>query len=236
MRAFRTLLLVSLLPTAAAALAAPAPKIAPTGGNAQVDAQLRVMFDKADANTDGFLDRDEIAKAFRGPRAKAPTGGIYDDKGNFTPLYYQAKQKYPELVFLWAADKDGDNQLSWDEFRQYGEAYAASIQHQQQAMQQAMQNAYRQAARSVRTSRPRRTTSYVRNTGRYVYAQQRTLAHQVQAQQQQRLRMGQAYQQAMHRQYELRAQQMNYLRARAVAYHRTPQRHATVVYHHSRRR
>ncbi|HEY7153846.1 MAG TPA: EF-hand domain-containing protein [Gemmataceae bacterium] len=95
--------------------------------NPQVDAQLHALFNKWDLNHDGFLDKEELAKHFRGPKATPPDGDMYGDKGNLTPLYYQARKKYPGLIFLWSLDKDMDGRVSWTEFEQYGQQYAAAL-------------------------------------------------------------------------------------------------------------
>ena len=83
----------------------------------QVEAQL-ALFDKWDLDRDGYLDKEELAQHFRGPKAKPPEGDMYDDKGNLTPLFYQAKKKYPDLIFLWSLDKDMDGRISWTELEQ----------------------------------------------------------------------------------------------------------------------
>ncbi len=146
----------------------------PSGGStAQVEAQLKALFDKADLNHDGYLDKEELAKGFRGPRATPPTGGLYDDKGRPTQLYSQAQSKYPDLAFLWAVDKDGDNSVSWAEYRTSGlEGYAAQ-QKKLQAMQRALQAAAKQASQ-YRANMQRQQAQLVRN-----------LQHQYAAQQQQ---------------------------------------------------
>src|SRR5690349_740217 len=102
---------MTFLPRSAGALAvAAAVALAPAAfaqGNAPA---LRAEFDRADLNSDGFLDVVELARAFRGPDAKlAPP--LYDEKGRPTPALAQASSEYPDLVFLWAADKDGDQRV-----------------------------------------------------------------------------------------------------------------------------
>jgi hypothetical protein len=92
--------------------------------------QLHTLFRSWDLNNDGFLERGELAKHFRGPKAVSQEGGMYDDKGNATPLYYQARTKYPDLIFLWSLDKDHDDRISWPEFEQYGLTYANALKQQ----------------------------------------------------------------------------------------------------------
>src|SRR5262249_28910825 len=122
----------------------------------QVEAQLRALFKKWDLNNDGFLDREELAKHFRGPQAVSPAGGMYDDKGNATPLYHQARTKYPDLMFLWPLDKDLDDRVSWPEFEQYGLKYANALKQRLQAQQGLLQQIYARANRNLRNARSRR--------------------------------------------------------------------------------
>ena len=65
--------------------------------------QFRNLFDKWDADKDGVLDKEELAKAFRGPDAKP------SDKDGETGT--------PEALFLEQLDTDGDDKISraeWD--------------------------------------------------------------------------------------------------------------------------
>jgi len=157
-----------------AALATAAPQKDP-----QVEAQLHALFNKWDLDRDGFLDKEELAKHFRGPKAKPPEGDLYDDKGNLTPLFYQAKTKYPDLIFLWSLDKDMDGRINWSEFEQNGQAYEAALKQQfknrQQlvlSQQRALQSMHSRAYRNVRNSQ-HRNTNYNRNGRRYYGRQQR---------------------------------------------------------------
>lgn len=145
--------------------------------NPQVEAQLHALFNKWDLNGDGFLDKEELAKHFRGPKAKPPDGDMYDDKGNLTPLYYQARTKYPDLVFLWALDKDSDSRISWMEFEQYGQQYAAALKQRVKNQQQLLQQIYGQAYRNMRNAQSARA-NYVRNANRYYGRQQRHVVRQ----------------------------------------------------------
>lgn len=145
--------------------------------NSQVEAQLRKLFDRWDLNHDGFLDKDELAKHFRGSSAKPPEGNMYDDKGNLTSLFYQAKKKYPDLIFLWSLDKDMDGQISWPEFEKYGQAYAAALRQRLQSQQRLLANIQAQAYRNIRNSQYRRNY-YVRNGRRYYGQQQRHTSSQ----------------------------------------------------------
>ena len=97
----------SFLFTAAAAvaglLAAGSSGAAAPPNNHRLDAS----FAQADKNKDGFLDADELAKAFRGPTAKA-----IDDKVG-------AKETHPDHAFMDAWDADKDGKVSKAEFEKY---------------------------------------------------------------------------------------------------------------------
>lgn len=93
----------AILYTFAAVLATGPASAAPPVNNHGLD----VTFAQADKNKDGFLDADELAKAFRGPNAKA-----IDDK-------LGAKEAHPDHAFLDAWDADKDGKVSQAEFEKY---------------------------------------------------------------------------------------------------------------------
>ncbi len=130
-----------------------------------VEAQLRVSFGRMDLNKDGLLDDVELARAFRGPRAKPVPLPQFDDKGNYTSPSGQAGLKYPDQVYLLALDQDGDGRISWAEFDSYGEAYAVQFKNMQRLNQQALRAAYAQAQRNLAV---RRNANYSRH-GRSSY-------------------------------------------------------------------
>ena len=78
-------------------------------------APLTGGFDKWDKNKDGFLDAEELAKAFRGANAKP----IEDKAG--------AKDVHPDHQFLATWDKDKDGKISKDEFEKYEEKLIADL-------------------------------------------------------------------------------------------------------------
>jgi hypothetical protein len=128
----------------------------PPGTGIYMD-QFRLLFDRWDLNGDGYLDKEELAKAFRGPNAKpydyvAPSkdssekdkspGTTDPDKtdpakkdSESTKDPKDAKKpdysKYPDYVFLVALDVDKDEKISYDEFMHWAADY--SIQLKQQA-------------------------------------------------------------------------------------------------------
>ncbi|MCE9567159.1 MAG: EF-hand domain-containing protein [Planctomycetes bacterium] len=76
---------------------------APPNNNHRLDAS----FAQADKNKDGFLDAEELAKAFRGPNAK-----VIDDK-------LGSKETHPDHAFMDAWDTNKDGKISKAEFEKY---------------------------------------------------------------------------------------------------------------------
>lgn len=136
------------------------PGPAPIRHDPLVDAQLRVSFARMDLDKDGLLDDAELARAFRGPRAKPMPLPSFNDKGEIVSPGGQPGLKYPDQVYLLALDQDGDGKISWTEFDAYGEAYAAQFKNMQRLNQQALRAAYAQAQRNLAA---RRNYNYSRN-------------------------------------------------------------------------
>ncbi len=174
----------------------------PSSPNAQVESQLKTLFNKADLNQDGYLDKEELARSFRGPSAKPPQQDLYDDKGRLNPAYSQARTKYPEMVFLWTADKDGDSRVSWEEYLKYGLDSCAAQQKQQQALQRALQSASRQLSRS-RGSGQRQAAQMVRNLQRQYANQERQMLHYLQNMERFQNDLERAYQSAMQQRMQM---------------------------------
>jgi HEAT repeat protein len=87
-----------------------------------IQANLRAWFKVQDANKDGFLDKEELAHAFRGASAKA-----YD-------VTYPNKQfglsdyaKFPDYYFLMHVDRDNDGKVSQSEFEYWAYDYAICL-------------------------------------------------------------------------------------------------------------
>lgn len=195
-----------------------------------VESQLRAEFARVDLNKDGFLDADELAKAFRGPKAKAPPPLEYDDTGNIKPGT-GLDRKLADQTYLYALDKDFDGRISWPEFDEYGEASAAALRAKQ-LDQQRQQALYLQAQRNIAAAQLRRTTysrsNYNRNRSyrpvRRPAAYSANSAHRIQDQRhlmQDRMRQAQEYQrhmlQAQQRQMQLLQQQQQRLLAQQRA-------------------
>jgi hypothetical protein len=112
----------------------PADQSDPPGTTAYMG-QLRSLFASWDLNGDGFLDKAELAKAFRGADAKP-----YDSKktsdapATDTPADPKTAAKkpdyseYPDYNFLVKLDQDGDGQISRAEFMSWARDYATQLQ------------------------------------------------------------------------------------------------------------
>ncbi|HWY88978.1 MAG TPA: HEAT repeat domain-containing protein [Gemmataceae bacterium] len=91
------------------------------GTEGLIQSQLRGWFSATDTNKDNFLDKDELARALRGPKAK-PYDYTPDDKpakklgpGDFST--------YPDYAFLCRIDRDNDGKISKDEFERWAFDY-----------------------------------------------------------------------------------------------------------------
>jgi HEAT repeat protein len=78
--------------------------------------ELLAWFESKDANEDGFLDKQELARAFRGDKATPPNIAA-------APTAKELEQ-YPDAWFLLRLDRDGDKQISRDEFERWAREYA----------------------------------------------------------------------------------------------------------------
>lgn len=194
-----------------------------------VEAKLRVDFARVDLNKDGFLDAEELAKSFRGAKAVPPPPLEYDDTGNIKPGTGLDK-KFADQTYLYALDKDFDGRISWPEFEEYGEAYAAAIRGQQ-LDQQRQQALYLQAQRNIAASQLRRS-SYSRsnsNRNRYYRPVRRPVsnsinsAHRIQDQrhvQQDRMRQAQEAQRRIVQEQQRRVVLMQQQQQRLLAQQR----------------
>ena len=80
----------------------------PASAQPRVNHRLDASFEQADKNKDGFLDAEELARAFRGPSAKV----IVDKIG-------VSRELHPDHAFMDAWDADKDGKISKSEFERY---------------------------------------------------------------------------------------------------------------------
>jgi uncharacterized protein YdiU (UPF0061 family) len=127
---------------------------------------LRQWFSTTDANSDNYLDKEELAKAFRGPNAKpydyvpppkddkkdadkkdadkkdadkdsTKDSGSTGSSGSTSKTPNKADySKYPDYVFLTQLDQDGDGMISRSEFESWAHDYALQLKQQMDAQAQ----------------------------------------------------------------------------------------------------
>ena len=111
--------------------------------------RYRAWFNLADADKDGSLDKDELAKAFRGASAKPydyvpPPKDEKDtsEKDKSTPEKPEPKKdysRYPDYLFLIQLDKDNDEKVSRAEFESWAVDLAVQLKSQIEAQQRLLQ-------------------------------------------------------------------------------------------------
>jgi hypothetical protein len=94
-------------------------------GTGLILGQLRTWFANWDINKDGYLTKDELAKAFRGPYARPFDANAKNNNAAKTvrPTY----ENYPDYQFLVQLDKNGDERVSREEFEAWARDYAAYL-------------------------------------------------------------------------------------------------------------
>jgi Ca2+-binding EF-hand superfamily protein len=101
-------------------------------GTSTIMGQLRELFARWDTNSDGFLDRAELAKAFRGSGARpAPSGAGSVNKANLS--------HYPDLEFLVQVDQNNDGKISRAEFIDWARGFASEYKKIKSGRQSASQ-------------------------------------------------------------------------------------------------
>jgi hypothetical protein len=98
--------------------------------------QLRAWFKAADLDSDGYLDKAELAKVFRGANAKPfdfKKGDDAKDKDDSRGANETGDKpdysKYPDYLFLTQLDKDKDDKVSKGEFESWARDYAVQLKH-----------------------------------------------------------------------------------------------------------
>jgi EF-hand domain pair len=144
------LVLGSFLALALGPLPAAGVRAADVPTTTTIRGQLRLLFKTWDLNDDGYLDREELAKAFRGARAKpyeSPPHGTTEDnkdqgkgeskspgsKGDKADKADKGDKpdyaKYPDYVFLTEVDENGDGKISRKEFETWARGYATDLRN-----------------------------------------------------------------------------------------------------------
>jgi Ca2+-binding EF-hand superfamily protein len=91
-------------------------------GTTTLMGKFRSLFDAWDLNKDGFLDKEELAKAFRGSNAKP----YVKSPGNVESARAIAR-KFPDHEFLIQLDQDGDGKISRMEFMDWARSYVKDM-------------------------------------------------------------------------------------------------------------
>lgn len=113
------------------------PKADPAGTGLLMG-QLRALFAAWDSNKNGFLEKEELARAFRGRDAKPydpSTAPETSTKGSAETKPVKGGKKAapatpPDYLFLVQTDKDGDEQVSREEFNDWAREYAVAVRKQ----------------------------------------------------------------------------------------------------------
>jgi hypothetical protein len=121
--------------------------------------QLRLLFADWDANEDGFLDKEELARAFRGKDAKpydhTPSAG--KDRTGTKPKKEDYK-KYPDYLFLVQLDENGDKKISRKEWEKWAKGYATDLKNYFQTQERLQKAQARFAAAKTASSRSKAQT------------------------------------------------------------------------------
>jgi histidinol dehydrogenase len=146
---------VALVAISSLAVAADKDKRANTKIDPQFAAAVRQMFDKIDKDKDGYLDKTELAKYYRGATAKPAPDPVPVGEEK-TETKKPAQRPLPDAEFLKENDKDGDMKVSYEEFEDASSALAEQMkkatEQQRKAMQQFQQqrgNAYQQQMQRI---------------------------------------------------------------------------------------
>jgi Ca2+-binding EF-hand superfamily protein len=120
------LLLISLAMVVAAAAAADKPSTPKVrrdlAGTTALMGKFRSLFANWDLNKDGYLDKGELARAFRGADARP-----YEPTTGSTLSAKTVARRYPDHEFLIELDQDGDGKISRTEFMDWARSYVGDL-------------------------------------------------------------------------------------------------------------
>lgn len=132
--------------------------------------QLRLLFAEWDLNDDQFLDKEELAKAFRGGAAKpydyqdphrkdkhgaGPKGAPDKRSGKALPSKKSPYKTFPDYLFLTQLDENGDGKISRKEWETWAKDYARQLRDFLKAEDQVRRAQARVAAAATIYSRRR---------------------------------------------------------------------------------
>ncbi len=123
-----------------------------------IQSNLRLWFVSSDADKDGQLDKLELARAIRGPKAKA-----YDEGAAGRQLTSRDFAAYPDFAFLSRVDRDNDGFLSRDEYNRWAYDYAEYLWHETEARDRVAKAQLRLMERSLSTAMKVQTEAVLRN-------------------------------------------------------------------------
>ena len=139
----------------------PAPIRTHNGPAGAIQAELRGWFNATDLNKDGFLDKEELAKAIRGPKSKA-----YDFTLDGKPARAFGPKdfaKYPDFAFLCRLDRDNDSKISREEYEYWAFDQAEVMQKDKDEKAKIAQAQARLAERNLSDAMRLQTEANIRN-------------------------------------------------------------------------